>query len=70
MSLRLYTDIKEKMKKYRLFLFLLLFFMVSVNTSCGQNPRLFAGGFTKDDEKGLNVYEFDNRSGRLKLLSQ
>ncbi|HOB85816.1 MAG TPA: lactonase family protein [Bacteroidales bacterium] len=51
---------------------LISFFMMMgiATTSCGENPRLFAGGFTKGDEKGLNIYEFDNRTGKLKLLSQ
>ncbi len=37
---------------------------------CSRNPRIIAGGFTKGDEKGLNVFEFNPGSGELKLLSQ
>lgn len=58
------------MKNLRIFLFSLLIITGSISTGCGQNPRLFAGGYTKGDEKGLNVYEFDNRSGKLELISQ
>jgi len=58
------------MKLLRSFLFSFFIMTGYISTGCGENPRLFAGGFTKDDEKGLNVFEFDNRSGKLKLLSQ
>jgi len=58
------------MKFLRSFLFSFFIMTGFISTGCGENPRLFAGGFTKDDEKGLNVFEFDNRSGKLKLLSQ
>ncbi len=58
------------MKFLRAFLFSFVIMTSFISTGCGENPRLFAGGFTKGDEKGLNVYEFDNRSGELTLLSQ
>jgi len=39
-------------------------------SGCSQDPRLLAGGYTNGDEKGLNLYEFNSKSGKLKLLSQ
>lgn len=41
-----------------------------VTTGCSNNPRFFAGGFTKGDEMGMNVYELDSRRGSLTLISQ
>lgn len=58
------------MKYLKSFLFSFFIMTCIISTGCAENPRLFAGGFTKDNEKGLNVYEFDNRSGKLNLLSQ
>ena len=58
------------MRNLRVFLFSLFIMTGFISAGCGQNPRLFAGGYSKDDEKGLNVYEFDNSSGKLQLISQ
>ena len=40
-----------------------------ISLGCRENPRLFAGGFTKGDEKGMYVFEF-SRNGTLELISQ
>lgn len=40
-------------------------------TSCKQDYRLIAGGFTeKDGEKGLAVFDFNSRNGDLTLVSE
>ncbi len=57
------------MRKYFLFgpaLILFGFFF----TGCKEDYRLFVGGFTKPGEKGLSVFEFNKRSGNLKLISE
>ena len=58
------------MRNLRVFLLSFLIMTGFISTGCGENPRLFAGGFTSNDEKGLNVFEFDKRSGKLELISQ
>lgn len=58
------------MKKFNLVLSSFIIIMGFTTTGCSENPRLFAGGFTQGEEKGMNVYEFNGRSGELKLLSQ
>jgi 6-phosphogluconolactonase len=57
------------MKKYlmyctALFLFTLLF------TGCKKDYRLFVGGFVKPGEKGLSQFEFNSRTGDLKLIRE
>lgn len=45
--------------------------MIGFTTSgCGENPKFFAGGYAKGEEKGMFVYELDKKSGSVKLLSQ
>ena len=40
-------------------------------TSCKKDYRLYVGGFVqKDGEKGLSVFDFNSRSGKLKLVSE
>lgn len=58
------------MKHYSVLLFPLLLFTTIITSSCTKNPRLFAGGFTKGDEKGLSVFEFNKRNGSLRLISE
>jgi 6-phosphogluconolactonase len=58
------------MKRNLSFICLLILFAAIFNTSCTKNPRLFAGGFTKGDEKGLSVFEFNKRNGKLSLISE
>jgi len=58
------------MRSFRLFLLSFLIMTEFTIAGCSRNPRIFAGGFTKSDEKGLNVYDFNTGSGELKLLSQ
>ena len=40
------------------------------STGCKKNPKLFAGGFAKGDQKGLSVFEFNRHSGALKFISE
>lgn len=48
-------------------LFLLIFLLVA---SCRQDSqRLFVGGFTKGNENGMTVFDFDTKSGNLSLVS-
>ena len=58
------------MKSLKLVLLSFLIMTGFTTTSCSKNPRLYAGGFTKGDEKGLNVYELNRKTGGLTLLSQ
>ncbi len=53
-------------------LFNCLFFLMAgfLNSGCQRNQRLFAGGFTKDDQKGLAIFDFNPRTGKLDLLSE
>ncbi len=45
--------------------------MIGLTTcGCGENPKFFAGGYTKGEENGMFVYEMDKKSGAVKLLSQ
>lgn len=37
---------------------------------CGKNELLYAGRFTKGDEKGLYVFKFNKKTGSLKLKSK
>lgn len=41
-----------------------------MTTGCQKNPTLFAGGFTKGDEKGLTLFEFNMRNGSLEMISE
>ncbi len=40
------------------------------STGCDKTEILYAGRFTKGDEKGLNIFEFNTRHGSLTLKSQ
>lgn len=57
------------MSKYFLFEAALIIFGLFL-TSCKDESRLFVGGFTKPGAKGLSVFDFNKRSGHLKLLSE
>lgn len=57
------------MRKYFLF-FTAIIFLVWLFAGCKKNCQLFVGGFTKDLEKGLSVFDFNSRSGELNLISQ
>jgi 6-phosphogluconolactonase len=58
------------MKKYSL-LVLSACIIAVISFSCKQETaRLFAGGFTKNGEKGVSFLEFNERNGSLKLISQ
>jgi 6-phosphogluconolactonase len=57
------------MKKIYLLTFL-AFLSLMLLLSCSSEPtRLFVGGFTTRDPKGLSVYDFNQRNGELKLIS-
>ncbi len=43
---------------------------VVFSTGCDKTEILYAGRFTKGDEKGLNIFEFNTRNGSLTLKSQ
>ena len=48
-----------------------IFLIMMISSSCKREPvRLFVGGFTKPGEKGMSVFEFNKRSGNLKLISE
>ena len=45
-------------------------FIVFAFTSCKKEYKLFVGGFTeKDGEKGMSVFDFNSRNGKVKLIS-
>ena len=58
-------------KKTFLFLLIACAFLVFMSSCSGvrKSQKLFAGGSAKDDEKGLSLFEFDNR-GNLKLIAE
>jgi len=49
---------------------LFLLFIGLFSSGCKKSIKLFAGGFTKGDQKGLSVFDFNQRSGKLDLLSE
>jgi len=58
------------MNRYSALLFQLLLFVAILTGGCKKNPTLFAGGFTKGDEKGFAVFEFNSRNGIPELISE
>jgi 6-phosphogluconolactonase len=51
---------------------IIVFVLFLAGLSCSgpaEAPKLFAGGFTKDNEKGLFIFDFDKK-GNLKLMAQ
>ncbi|MCU0461797.1 MAG: lactonase family protein [Bacteroidales bacterium] len=54
----------------RISLFIIAVILLGFSYSCNKgNPKLFVGGFTKDNENGLFLFDFD-RKGNLTLLAQ
>lgn len=52
-------------------LFLALTISVIFFSACREaNTRLMIGGFTKPGEKGLSVFDFNRKTGAMKLISQ
>lgn len=49
-----------------------LIFIAFVISSCdkGQSHRLFVGGFTKQGEKGMTVFDFNDSNGEVTLVSK
>jgi len=41
-----------------------------LSTGCTENPVLFAGGFTGGDEKGLSLFSFDFKTGKMEMKSR
>jgi len=58
------------MKIKKLLWYPLIIFPWFAGSGCQENPKLFAGGFTEGEEKGLYVFEFNRRNGNLELISQ
>jgi 6-phosphogluconolactonase len=58
------------MKRNHIIYYLLIIIMGLISTACRQNPKLFAGGFTEGNEKGMYVFEFNSRNGSLDFISQ
>jgi 6-phosphogluconolactonase len=58
------------MKNYVLITCLFILFTGLISSGCKKNIKLFAGGFTKGYQKGLSVFDFNQRSGKLDLLSE
>ena len=57
------------MRKINLFIFLLLFLVIT-GSSCKKNVTLFSTGFVEENEKGLAVYDFNQRNGSLELITE
>lgn len=48
----------------------MLMLAVFMLTSCEKNNRLFVGGFTRlEGEKGLTLFDFNSRTGKLEFIS-
>jgi 6-phosphogluconolactonase len=45
-------------------------FIGFILSGCNDESRLFVGGFAKPGEKGMSLLDFNNRNGRLKIISQ
>jgi 6-phosphogluconolactonase len=58
------------MNNNRLFYLVLILIIGFTGTGCKKNLKLFAGGFTEGDAKGLFLYDFSLRDGNLKLISE
>jgi 6-phosphogluconolactonase len=55
---------------FKQIVFLIIFIGFAL-TSCKKEYKLFVGGFTqKRGDKGFSVFDFSNRSGKLKLVSE
>ncbi|HLN55311.1 MAG TPA: lactonase family protein [Bacteroidales bacterium] len=53
----------------------IIFFLITLSlifSSCekGKTYRLFVGGFTKPGEKGMNVFDFNDKTGELSFITQ
>jgi len=44
--------------------------MAISGTGCTKDLKLFAGGYTREGEKGLYLYDFNHADGSLKLVSE
>lgn len=49
---------------------LLVLFAGLLSSGCQKNIKLLAGGFTKGDQKGLSVFDFNPGTGKLDLISE
>lgn len=50
--------------------FVLIAVITILISGCKDHERLFVGGFTKPDAKGLSVFDFNPRNGDVKLISE
>ncbi|MCX6302394.1 MAG: lactonase family protein [Bacteroidia bacterium] len=41
-----------------------------ISTGCNENPKLFAGGYSEGNAKGLSVFTFNEKDGNLELLTE
>jgi 6-phosphogluconolactonase len=57
------------MKKKTILLLLIISAIISSCSGPAEAPKLIAGGFTKDNEKGLFLFDFD-KEGKLALIAQ
>ena len=67
MVIFLMNNTDEKIYKSLLLAVVILCGLVSCKV---EHNRLFIGGFTKPDAKGLSVYDFNPRNGDLELVSE
>ena len=58
------------MKKRILIFYSILILIGFFSTGCKKSERLFAGGFTEGNEKGLILFEFNTGNGNLRLISE
>lgn len=58
------------MKRNILISCLFIVFAGILSSGCKKNLTLFAGGFTKGDQKGMSVFEFNPRTGKLDMISE
>ena len=58
------------MKRYFIFIFSIVLVLELVISSCKRDLKLIVGSFTEGNEKGLSLFDFNERKGSLKLVSK
>ncbi|MCX6329561.1 MAG: lactonase family protein [Bacteroidia bacterium] len=58
------------MKRYFIFIFSIVLVLELVTSACKRDLKLFVGSFTEGNEKGLSLFDFNERKGSLKLVSK
>jgi 6-phosphogluconolactonase len=66
----MFFDFNLSMRLFHLVLYSIIISMGLMSSSCKEDKILFAGGFTEGSEKGLSLFEFNEKNGSLKLVSQ